>query len=79
MKYRIRIFASALGTSCSDDGAISIIFIFWASSDNHFETQVLNYFGYLNQISATPSCEPIKKPFGISGNGFEAITARSAA
>ena len=50
-----------------------------ASSNSHFETQIPNYFGYLNQISAIPSCEPIKKPFGISGNGFEAITARSAA
>jgi hypothetical protein len=38
-----------------------------------------NYFGYLNKISATPSCAPIKNPFGNGGNGFEAMTARSAA
>src|SRR5262245_30207158 len=44
-----------------------------------FMQDLKNYFGYLNKISATPSCAPIKNPFGNGGKGFEAMTARSAA
>src|SRR5262245_34533739 len=39
----------------------------------------INYFGYLNQTSATASCAPIKNPFGNGGNPslLAASTART--
>jgi hypothetical protein len=55
-------------SATSHSGDVFLSIKFRGVFQSKFEIQSKNYFGYLNQTSATASCAPIKKPFGNGGN-----------